>query len=183
MTLIRFFSLLLFSIVVCACSSTKAYIDYDSGFEFVATDSFNILRLASTEDGLSDRRIALSIRDTLVQRGWQERPRENANMLVRYSFHQSSKANEQRVSIGLGTGSVGRSGGISVGGSVDLPVGEQTHDFQHVQIEFIANDQVVWRGSDAKRINKDDPKGVEAAQLELVSSLLSAFPPVPEQTS
>jgi hypothetical protein len=90
------------------------------------------------------------------------------------------------LSIGLGGGSFGRSGGV--GGGVSLPVGQSrpgdivTTNLS-LQIKRRADSSVIWEGSASGEGDSRNGGGDLSAQIpELARALLSGFPGTPGQT-
>lgn len=167
------------SLMLVACSS-KPYIDYDTGFNFAAADSFYIIPTEIPDEPLMGPRIAAAINSELVARGLSEAAsRDQADIAISYSISAEEKPNNSRISIGVGTGGYSRGGGASVGGSVSKPIGGDMLLYNTVQIDMFPgdSDSLIWRSSDSFEIKGvDAQKKAEAAQ-SLVSRILQPFPP------
>ena len=165
---------------VTACSSSGPVVDYDTGYNFSGIQSFSVLVSDEAEAKIVDRRLEAAITQSLQSNGWlaiDDEQADNADIKVRFSHFMQEQPNNQRMTIGLGTGSYGRSGGVSVGGSVNVPVGDQVKNYQTIQIEFISDTQIVWRGSSSARVNLNNAEQVKQVQEALITDILRQFPP------
>ena len=174
---IAFFNLIA-SLLLSACS-TQPYTDYDTAYPFAQASSFYLATAESDHDPLMAARVQAAVEGALTAQGLRAASsRQQADLAVRYALTTEDRPNNNRVSIGMGTGSYGRSGGVSVGGSVSRPVGGDTKRYLTVQIDMHpgTEDRLVWRGRDSMELRGDPARRAEDAQ-RLVQRLLAAFPP------
>ena len=167
-----------FCAVLPACS-TKPYVDYETSYPFADIRTFYIIPTQITNEPLMGPRVASAIHSELTARGFTAAgARTDADIAVLYRIGSEERPNNTRVSVGLGTGSVGRHGGTSVGGSVSAPVGGSTRHYNTVQIDMFPGDreQLIWRSSDAFEVRGSPEKKAENAH-RMVQRLLSNFPP------
>lgn len=94
------------------------------------------------------------------------------------SFFPSTESKEGGTSlnIGLGTGSYGRSGGISIGGIFSIPVGEQVTQYQNLQIDMLQNTTVIYSAAGSAELEAADRITAQEALTKLVSELLEPYP-------
>lgn len=172
----HFINLLLAVALLSACSS-KPKNDYDLNYDFSTLHNFAQLTPSSTDDPLSAQRIQVEINTQLRQKGFVENPTA-PDFNVAYALLTQDKPKDSGLSIGLGTGTFGHSGGIGVGTSVDVPIGSDTAKIQTIQIDIIdpKTNKLIWRGSDKYDF---DAGGNEKAQdtAKAVSRILAQFPP------
>ncbi|MFB2649086.1 DUF4136 domain-containing protein [Shewanella mangrovisoli] len=171
-------SLFVALVLVSACSS-KPKNDYDLNYDFKALQSFTQLAPQPSDDPLSAQRIQTEITQQLSQKGFTENA-SSPDFKVAYGLLTQDKPKDSGLSIGLGTGSFGRSGGIGVGTSVGVPLGSDTAKIQTIQIDIIdtKTNKLIWRGTDSFDFDGDgDKKAQDTAKA--VSRILAQFPPQP----
>ena len=171
--------ILLMSLLTVACAS-KPRQDYDTNYDFSQLQQFTTLSPQNITDPLSARRIESAIEASLTAQGFTNTT-ESPQFSVTYSFNVEDKPKNSGISIGLGTGSWGRSGGVSVGTSVGVPLGSDSDKIQLIQIDIIdiASNRLIWRGSDKFDFNNGgEEKAIETQQT--VSKILAQFPPKPK---
>ena len=97
---------------------------------------------------------------------------------IRVGFFPSNRVEEggSSVSIGLGTGVFGRSGGISLGSIFSVPVGEQVTEYQNLQIEVVQDGEFIYSAAGSAELEANDSISVQQALSELVVTLLQPFP-------
>jgi hypothetical protein len=169
------------SALLSACSS-KPYIDYDTDYNFGRATSYFIITTTGNEnenEPLMASRVQAAIDSELKTLGLSPAiSRQQADLAVSYSLTSEDRPNNNRVSVGMGTGSYGRSSGISVGGSVSRPVGGDTRRYIVIQIDMHPGSQerLIWRSRDALELRGDPARRAEDAQ-RMVRRLLAGFPP------
>lgn len=113
----------------------------------------------------------------MTQKGFVENT-QAPDFNVAYALLTQDKPKDSGLSIGLGTGTFGRSGGIGIGTSVGVPLGSDTAKIQTIQIDIVdpKTKTLIWRGSDSYDF---DAGGNEKAQdtAKAVSRILAQFPP------
>jgi len=169
-------ALLLSSLLLSACA-TKPKSDYDVGYDFSQLSTFIELSPTQTNDPIGSARITDAINGVLTAKGFV-RDEEHPSFKVTYAFKVENKPRDSGVSIGLGTGTWGSNGGISIGTSVGVPIGSDSAKIQTIQIDVIdtQSNKLIWRGSDKFNF---DAGGAEKAEdtKRSVSKILSLFPP------
>jgi hypothetical protein len=166
------------SALLSACSS-KPYIDYDTDYNFGRATSYFIITSGTENEPLMAPRIQAAIDSELKALGLSPAAsRQQADLAVSYSLTSEDRPTNNRVSVGMGTGSYGRSSGISVGGSVSRPVGGDTHRYKVIQIDMHPGSQerLIWRSRDSLELRGDPARRAEDAQ-RMVRRLLAGFPP------
>lgn len=169
---------LIASTLLTACSAPP-YVDYDTGFGFTRVTSYFIDPPTTGNDPLMEDRVQAAIDTELTAKGLNAAPeRKHADLAVRYSLAVEDRPNTNRVSVGMGTGSYGNSGGVSVGGAVSRPVGGSTRQHLVIQIDMSpgTEQRLVWRARDSLELRGDATRRAADAQ-NLVTRLLADFPP------
>ena len=77
----------------------------------------------------------------------------------------------------MGTGSFGRSGGISLGSIFSIPVGEQTTLQQGLQIDMVKDGKFIYSASGVVELESKDSISIQNKLDELVIRLLEQYPP------
>ncbi|WP_372872919.1 DUF4136 domain-containing protein [Shewanella sp.] len=166
--------LILLSILLSACQSTPTT-DYDPKVDFSAMKTFALQPPSQSTDPLSSERIRTAVLQSLLNKGFTESA--TPDFQVTWAFETGTKAANSGLSIGLGTGSWGRSGGISVGTSVGIPLGGDKL-YQLIQIDVLNStaDKLLWRGSESFEYGEGgDEKATETRTT--VDKILALFPP------
>ncbi|MCG9711513.1 DUF4136 domain-containing protein [Shewanella insulae] len=179
MNLLRLLILTIATLLLSACAS-KPSTDYDTQYDFGSLKHFTLQRPTDIGDPLSTERIDNAIVENLTQRGYQQSP-DQTQFMVTYGFKVVDKPKRSGVSIGLGTGSWGSSGGVGVSTSVGVPLGKDNTKMQIIQIDIVdsASNKLIWRGSD--KFDYDDGGEKKAKETrETISKILNQFPPKTE---
>ena len=166
------------ALLLASCSSGP-YLDYDAGYAFGQARSFYLAPREASDDPLMDQRVATAISSELAARGLSPtQTAEQADLTIHFQVIAEHRPNNNRVSIGMGTGGGGRSSGVSIGGAVSRPVGASTIPYNTIQIDMLSagSGRLVWRSSDAFELRGDPSRRAEDAQ-RMVQRLLSGFPP------
>ncbi|WP_051275617.1 DUF4136 domain-containing protein [Aestuariibacter salexigens] len=163
-------------IALSGCANHSVTIDYNAAFDFSSLRSFQLSEPASEPLGLETQRMRQAVIDNLIGKGF-ERSEGSSDFLVDIVSGQTQQANESRFSIGLGSGSWGRSGGIGIGGSVSVPVGQQWLDYQWAEVRVVADSKIIWQGRHQLKLDTQSAQAAQHAQLELIRTILEKFPP------
>jgi len=175
----KYFASLFITMVFLGACSSKPKNDYDLNYDFKTLQSFSQLAPQPNDDPLSAQRIQTEISQQLRQKGFTE-SQSSPDFSVAYRLLTQDKPKDSGLSIGLGTGSFGRSGGIGIGTSVGVPLGSDTAKIQTIQIDIIdtKTNKLIWRGSDSFDFDAGgDKKAQDTAKA--VSRILAQFPPQP----
>ena len=169
-------SLFLTAMLLSACASTPKT-DYDLQFDFTKLKRFEQLNTVQSDDPLSAQRIQQDIYQSLTQKGF-EPVDDMADFHITYAFKTEEKPRDSGLSIGLGTGSWGKSGGVSIGTSVGVPLGRDVKQIQTIQIDIIEpqSNRLIWRGTESFEFDSGGEDKAERTS-KTVEKILSAFPP------
>ena len=173
----RSLTLIICSLFILAACTTKPKQDYDVNYDFAALKTFSQLTIKQTDDPLTADRINADIKQTLLNQGYAYQA-DNADFIVNYAFVTQDKEKDSGLSIGLGSGTRGSSGGIGLGTSIGIPLGSDTAKTQMIQIDIVdpKDKRLIWRGNGQYHF---DQGGEEKAQEinKTVIAILAQFPP------
>lgn len=169
------FSHLMLVLILTGCASRTALVDFDKNTNFNQLRSFYIYSV-SDEDQIGAVRIVDRAQFLFENKGALIAEAEFSDASVEIEHYIEEQENDSRFSIGLGTGSYGRSGSISVGGSVDLPVSNDLIPFAVVILRVIVKDKVVWQGSQRVEVEKGGNQSIGLAQIEALDDILREYP-------
>lgn len=169
-------TLLITTLLLSACAA-KPKSDYDVGYDFSQLNTFIEFSPTQTNNPINSGRIIDAINGALTAKGFI-RDEVHPSFKITYSFKIDNKPKDSGVSIGLGTGTWGSNGGISIGTSVGVPIGSDTAKIQTIQIDIIdaQSNKLIWRGTDKFNF---DAGGAEKAEdtAKTVTKILALFPP------
>ena len=170
-------SLLIGCILILGACANKSQNDYDINYNFTALKSFNQLLVNNIDDPLTSERINNDIKQSLITQGYVFTV-NNPDFLVNYMFVTEDKPKDSGLSIGLGTGSWGTGGGISLGTSVGIPLGSDTAKIQTIQIDIIEPEtkRLIWRGTGQYHFDLGGEDKADSINTT-VHKILAQFPP------
>lgn len=171
--MIKKIGILLCVLTLTACAKKAAQTDFDPSFNFADINSVQVT-IVENDSELSANNVSRIVKQQLQQR--QIPLDENAESLLRISAFIEDRANDQALNIGLGTGTGSRHSNISIGTSVRIPLGEDTVQWQVIQLDLIHLNQVVWTSTDDAKIKIRDGKGLNQVQQEIVERIFENFP-------
>lgn len=182
----RFLVLVAMLFGLSACSGLKTSSDYDQDFDFNKLNSWNWKHAEQPQTGnklidsdLQDRRIRSSINTVLKEKSMTT-VNASPDFLVSYEVKLETKQRTSTMSVGVGLGRWGSSGGVSVGGSA--PVASRSTPYQvgtlFIDVLNPANGDLLWRGSGQATLDDDaTPEEQNANMLEAVRKIMENFPP------
>lgn len=174
----QLFAILLSASLLAACAGKPPRTDYAVDFDFSKLENFTMLPAPKNDDPISAERVSNQISRDLQLKGFKDYPRA-PDFLVGFNLSTREKQDDSNVSIGIGTGSWGSSGGISVGTAVDLPTSKDKQE-QIIDIRiYDPSRRLIWRGTDAYDFKGGGDKKAEATR-KTVDKILAQFPPQPE---
>lgn len=177
----HFGAMALLGALLVGCASPAGNIDYSSDTDFNAIQRFGYLPVDDKTDPLVAERIRAAVTAQLTARGWQEVAAVDAQVsgdtvAIRYQSWPESRTRDSGLTIGVGGGR--SSGNTSIGGSVAIPVGDNTRMVQMVRVDMVQQGKVIWRGLDDYPISeRDSPEKRTERTDSLVAGLLAQFPP------
>jgi len=170
--------LLLCTVFISACSSNKPQVNIDDTQNFADIKTFYIQPPVNPINATLANHLSSSITQRLIEKGLTPASEENADIAVGYLPSTSTKEDGTTLNLGLGTGSFGRSGGISLGSIFSIPVGEQTTLQQGLQIDMVKDSKFIYSASGVIELESKDSISIQKKLDELVIALLEKYPSV-----
>ncbi|MAQ01366.1 MAG: hypothetical protein CL586_04460 [Alteromonadaceae bacterium] len=166
----------LFCALLVGCASNKPQIKMLEETNFAALKTFYVQPPLNSFNPTLEQHMASTITTVLQGKGLTVASEDEAD--IRVGFFPSNRVEEggSSVSIGLGTGVFGRSGGISLGSIFSVPVGEQVTEYQNLQIEVVQDGEFIYSAAGRAELESSDSITVQQALTELVETLLQPFP-------
>lgn len=166
----------LFCALLVGCASNKPQIKMLEETNFAALKTFYVQPPLNSFNPTLEQHMASTITTVLQGKGLTVASEDEAD--IRVGFFPSNRVEEggSSVSIGLGTGVFGRSGGISLGSIFSVPVGEQVTEYQNLQIEVVQDGEFIYSAAGSAELEANDSITVQQALTELVETLLQPFP-------
>ena len=162
--------------IVSACSSNKPQINVDETQNFADIKTFYIQPPLNPINATLANHLSTAITENLIAKGLKPASEEDADIAVGYVPSTSTKEDGTTLNLGLGTGSYGRSGGISLGSIFSIPVGEQTSLQQGLQIDMVKDGKFIYSAAGSTELDGKDSISIQNSLNELVSELLNPYP-------
>ena len=175
--------------IVSACSSNKPQINVDENQNFADIKTFYIQPPLNPINATLANHLSTAITENLIAKGLKPASEEDADIAalmeatgrlthiaVGYVPSTSTKEDGTTLNLGLGTGSYGRSGGISLGSIFSIPVGEQTSLQQGLQIDMVKDGKFIYSAAGSTELDGKDSISIQNSLNELVSELLNPYP-------
>lgn len=166
------------SIFLFGCSSSPK-VDYDKTTNFSTIKSFSLAQSLDSPDQVRSDLITNSIEKHLTSKGLNKTDGSESDIFVSFYAVLSEEPNNTSFSFGLGTGIGGRSGGISLGSILSVPVGKQSVFYQNLRIDIFQGNTIIWSGVDEVEIETGNGIELQTKIDELVTNILTLFPPAP----
>jgi hypothetical protein len=166
-------------VILTACVQ-KPIVDYDQSRDFMALHNYAWVETpppatdAIVNNTLNSQRVHQAVDDVLAGRNMQKVDKAKADFLVTYRMVKKDKINSS--STGMGFGLFGSTGGIGMGGTVDVTQYEETELF--IDMLDPKTSALIWRGS--VKYSAQDSLTPDARASEIrkkVNFILSAYPP------
>ena len=169
--LIFFLSLVL----VVGCAS-KPQVSVDDTQNFADIKTFYIQAPLNPINETLANHLSSTITERLITKGLTPTAENEADVSVGYLPSTTTKEDGTTLNLGLGTGTFGRSGGISLGSIFSIPVGEQTSFQQGLQIDIVKDGKFIYSASGSVELESKDSISIQNKLDELVTSLLEQYP-------
>lgn len=160
-----------------ACSSNKPQVNIDKTQNFADLKTFYIQPPLNPINTTLANHLSSSITERLIEKGLTPTSEQSADIAVGYLPSTATKEDGTTLNLGLGTGTFGRSGGISLGSIFSIPVGEQTSLHQGLQIDMVKDGTFIYSASGTVELEAKDSISIQNRLDELVIKLLAQFPP------
>ena len=170
--MIRFLGL--FLVLLMGCSAPKVVTDFEDTTDFSGYKTYGFYQNAG--NGLNDldvKRLIKIIDTTLQQKGLEFS--DTPDFYIDFSSKKSDELPRTSLAIGFGNVGFNRAYGVSGG----IPVGNKKV-LEIIKIEFLTakNEQLFWQAFlESKVKEKRTPKEKELYFQEIISKILSAYPP------
>ena len=167
-------SLLSLALVVGCASKPQVSVDDSQNFSDIKT--FYIQAPLNPINETLANHLSSSITERLITKGLTPASENDADVSVGYLPSTTTKEDGTTLNLGLGTGTFGRSGGISLGSIFSIPVGEQTSFQQGLQIDIVKDGKFIYSASGSVELESKDSISIQNKLDELVTSLLEQYP-------
>jgi len=176
---IQLLTILLIIACLAGCTSNSVRVDYNSAIDVSKLRSFNIVSINNNDQISADRLIAKTSK-ILDNNELVTTVSGDADGIIELDHFIEERPNDSRFSIGLGTGSYGRSSSIGVGGSIDLPIGEDMLPYAVVIVNVVVDNRVAWTATHSIEIETDEATGINDAQLKALAEIFEKYPQTAE---
>tara|TARA_Y100000296_G_scaffold35043_1_gene40611 strand:+ start:77 stop:673 length:597 start_codon:yes stop_codon:yes gene_type:complete len=167
-------SLLSLALVVGCASKPQVSVDDTQNFADIKT--FYIQAPLNPINKTLANHLSSTITERLITKGLTPTTENDADVSVGYLPSTTTKEDGTTLNLGLGTGTFGRSGGISLGSIFSIPVGEQTSFQQGLQIDIVKDEKFIYSASGSVELESKDSISIQNKLDELVTSLLEQYP-------
>ena len=167
-------SLLSLALVVGCASKPQVSVDDTQNFADIKT--FYIQAPLNPVNETLANHLSSTITERLITKGLTPTTENDADVSVGYLPSTTTKEDGTTLNLGLGTGTFGRSGGISLGSIFSIPVGEQTSFQQGLQIDIVKDGKFIYSASGSVELESKDSISIQNKLDELVTSLLEQYP-------
>jgi len=167
--------------LLAGCSTVSVTRDYDPETDFSPLKTYAWKHdmqpktgNARIDNDLIDQRVRESVEATLAAKGYTAVDSEEADFLVAYFIEYKQRIGGSSISFGVGTGGMGRYGGVGYNTSVS------DYDEGHLTIDIInpSTDKTIWRGVGKRTTyESSNPRKVTKIINKAVSRILAKFPP------
>ncbi|GAC15807.1 DUF4136 domain-containing protein [Aliiglaciecola lipolytica] len=171
----RIFILVTGLLVISACSSNNIVMDTDQNTNFTKIKSYSVMS-RNTDDTLSAERLISQVSQFLQSNNKLVGDSGFTDAVIELDHYINYRDNDSSFSIGLGTGSFGRSGGVSVGGGVSVPIGSDQIPIAVVSMKVLVEGRLVWSATNSHDFKTDNASSMAKAQQEATSELLQRLP-------
>lgn len=170
-----FFFMVFLVLFLASCTSNSVRVDYNSAIDISQLRSFNIVSINSN-DQISAERLIMQTSYILDNNGLVTSDIEATDATIELDHFLEERPNDSRFSIGLGTGSYSRSSSVRVGGSIDLPIGEDMIPYAVVIVNVVVEDRVAWTATHSIEVKTGKATGINDAQLKALKEIFEKYP-------
>ncbi|MHC6646241.1 DUF4136 domain-containing protein [Alteromonas sp. HB246098] len=168
--------LLLLSLALVVGCASKPQVSVDDTQNFADIKTFYIQAPLNPINETLANHLYSTITERLITKGLTPTTENEADVSVGYLPSTTTKEDGTTLNLGLGTGTFGRSGGISLGSIFSIPVGEQTSFQQGLQIDIVKDGKFIYSASGSVELESKDSISIQNKLDELVTSLLEQYP-------
>ena len=173
---LRILFIVITALLTVACASNKPQVNVDEQQNFADIETFFVKPPLNAVNQVLQNHLENKITQHLVLKGLTPATEDDADISVGYLPSTATKDDGTTLNLGLGTGSYGRSGGISLGSIFSIPVGEQVSFYQGLEIDIVKEGKFIYSASGSVELESKDSISVQAKLDELVEQLLEQYP-------
>ncbi|MFV8224969.1 DUF4136 domain-containing protein [Christiangramia aquimixticola] len=170
----RLFKISILLLLITACNSPRAVIDYDQNVEFQQYSTYSVYpELQTGLSQLNQSRLLNSLNSQMINKGFSKT--EEPDIYVNVYSTSFERDNRSRVGLGIGGGG----GNVGVGVSGGIPVG-QMDTYLKLTFDFIdvEKDVLVWQAIVESPFNlKSSPENRQQQLDKIVRKALDNYPP------
>lgn len=162
--------------LVAGCSSNKPDVSVNEQTNFAGIDSFYVQPPLNSVNANLENHIVTAITSVLQSKGITPANKDSADVKVGFFPATNRDSSGKSVSFGLGTSVFGSATGLSLGSIFSVPLGEQSTQYQTLQIDVVQNGEFVYSASGRTELEAQDSIAVQRELTELVRKLLASYP-------
>ncbi|QPG05536.1 DUF4136 domain-containing protein [Salinimonas marina] len=162
--------------LLAGCSSNKPDVSVNEQTNFAGIDSFYVQPPLNSVNANLENHIVTAITSVLQSKGIVPADKNSADVRVGFFPATNRDSSGKSVSFGLGTSVFGSATGLSLGSIFSVPLGEQSTQYQTLQIDVVQNGEFVYSASGRTQLEAQDSIAVQRELTELVRKLLASYP-------
>ena len=175
----RYLIMIFSSMILTACQSPPAAIDYDTSTDFSRFSNYKLDYDKPNDNNLMQQRLIASVAAHIEQTGLAlTSESKQADLIIKPSLHSAQRTQEpsSRGSIGFGGGGSSSIFGISL----SIPLGSESI-VNDVAVEVLMlnakTESVVWHGQYSFTVAADDPTKASEGVDRAVKAIFAQYPP------
>lgn len=171
----------LFFLTMAGCGGPKINLDFDPGVNFSRLRNYTWQPQTDkkSDNPLIDERIRFAVDQVLNEKNYQMISSGKADFSVdyRYQISRASPSSDVHTGVGIGGGSSGMFGGISIG---TFGFGnDKDQATLTINIYDTFSGRLIWQGSNTRRAPElSNPAASAAEIIRQVDAILAKFPPI-----
>lgn len=162
--------------LLAGCAANKPDISVNEEANFAAINTFYVQPPLNSVNANLENHITTAITSVLQSKGMQTDSKEKADVNIGFFPSTGLDKDGKSVSLGLGTSIFGSMTGLSLGGIFSVPLGEQTTQYQSLQIDVVKDGVFVYSASGRITLDAQDSIAVQQELTKLVRKLLESYP-------
>lgn len=168
------FSLLLLTLLI-GCSAPKVCYDFDTKMNFSQLKTYHIFENAG--EGLNEldiKRIIAAIDYKMELQGFKKQ--ENPDFFI--DFKAQKRDNNNRNTVAIGFGNVGRNSNIGISGGIPIDNKKYIEDISIDFVEATEEQLLFWQGILSSKIPQDSHPNKRTQYInKVIYKILNGFPP------
>ncbi|GGF69654.1 DUF4136 domain-containing protein [Alteromonas lipolytica] len=158
------------------CASHSPQVKFAEGVNFTAINTFYVEPPLNSLNETIESHLITAITSIMQRKGLRPETKDKADIKVAFLPSTAHKEGGSSLNIGVGTGLLGRVGGISLGSIFKVPVGEQVSQYQNLHIDIIQNGSFIYSAAGSAELKAADRITAQEALTKLVNELLEPYP-------